>query len=192
MAVPSRFQQGLLPAEIEFLAENQLIKIQPSQRMDRLKLISGNYGPFKPPLSKQVPLWLALTLKKKGKCKVQPPEWLNCDFLQEKLDEERRNPNGFSELPFHWLETIQLLLDHARDDMRHADQLQSLVKDLQDSRQAKIRVGLKKSLDGVALDATNLGCMEVNELKPYFVKVFDELSKLDPESEYLHDSSKQY
>ena len=34
----------------------------------------------------QVPLWLAQVLKKRQKCQIIPPEWLNVEFLNEKKE----------------------------------------------------------------------------------------------------------
>ncbi|PSS32581.1 DNA replication complex GINS protein, partial [Actinidia chinensis var. chinensis] len=63
-------------AELEFLAEDQMIEIVPNMRMESLNLISGDFGPFHPQISTQVPLWLAVALKKRGKCTIRPPEWM--------------------------------------------------------------------------------------------------------------------
>jgi GINS complex subunit 2 len=37
--------------------------------------IQASYGPFIPPLQAEVPLWLAVALKKNRKCTIVPPEW---------------------------------------------------------------------------------------------------------------------
>lgn len=66
------------PAEMEFLAEEETtVGITPSVRIDRLHLIADDYGPFRPHSNIVVPLWLALTLKRGGHCRIVPPEWLN-------------------------------------------------------------------------------------------------------------------
>lgn len=36
----------------------------------------GHFGPFRPPLRAQVPLWLALMMKQNNKCNIMPPDWL--------------------------------------------------------------------------------------------------------------------
>jgi len=36
-----------------------------------------SYGPFTPPQKTSVPLWLAVHLKKKRKCRIIPPKWLS-------------------------------------------------------------------------------------------------------------------
>ena len=44
--------------------------------------MQGDYGPFQPNIPVQVPLWLALLLKKRNKCRVQAPEWMQPDKLK--------------------------------------------------------------------------------------------------------------
>lgn len=39
-------------------------------------MLQGVYGPFQPPSKATVPLWLALSLKRKRKCRIVGPEWL--------------------------------------------------------------------------------------------------------------------
>ena len=53
------------PAEREFLCEDEIVEIIPNFRGDRLSLISGNFGPFKPAKPVNVPLWLAIYLKQR-------------------------------------------------------------------------------------------------------------------------------
>lgn len=59
-----------------------------------------------------MPLWLAITLKKRQKCKIQPPEVLQLERLQAFLrQEEDTTIDGFVHLPFHYLEVAFLLLE---------------------------------------------------------------------------------
>lgn len=37
----------------------------------------GDLGPFNPGLPVQVPVWLALNLKQRQKCRIVPPEWMD-------------------------------------------------------------------------------------------------------------------
>lgn len=39
--------------------------------------VQGEFGPFNPSMHSQVPLWLAVHLKQRQKCRIEPPEWLN-------------------------------------------------------------------------------------------------------------------
>jgi hypothetical protein len=41
----------------------------------------GDYGPFFPQIAAQVPLWLAVALKKRGKCTIRPPLWMSVGEL---------------------------------------------------------------------------------------------------------------
>ena len=54
----------LTSSELEFLAESTLINITPNFRSEKLKTISGTFGPFKPNREITIPLWLAFQLKK--------------------------------------------------------------------------------------------------------------------------------
>lgn len=76
MALPKSLQGGLTPDELTFLAEDDTIDIVPLFSMSRVRLLAGIYGPFTPPSRATVPLWLALSLKRKNKCRIVPPEWL--------------------------------------------------------------------------------------------------------------------
>lgn len=37
----------------------------------------GDLGPFNPGLPVDVPVWLALNLKQRQKCRIVPPEWMD-------------------------------------------------------------------------------------------------------------------
>lgn len=37
----------------------------------------GDLGPFNPGLMVEVPVWLALNLKQRQKCRIVPPEWMD-------------------------------------------------------------------------------------------------------------------
>lgn len=36
----------------------------------------GVFGPFEPQVPTEVPLWLAVTLKRRQQCQIQAPDWL--------------------------------------------------------------------------------------------------------------------
>ncbi len=98
MALPKHLAHSLSPQELAFLAEQDTIEVVPLFSMSRVRLLSvscrgvgrcylrsdligryhkGVYGPFNPPAKAQVPLWLAMSLKRKRKCRIVAPEWLN-------------------------------------------------------------------------------------------------------------------
>ncbi|KAJ3172765.1 DNA replication protein psf2 [Geranomyces variabilis] len=178
MALPKNLRHGFAPAEIEFLAENEPITVIPSQRMETLQLINGSYGPFRPPLKNLVPLWLARTLKRKHKCNIVPPEWMDVDYLKAKLEQEMSQIE-FSAMPFRYMEIAHILLGCASDDIPQAETARTLLKDLREARQSKVRSGLK-DLDPHYLQIDNLGVMEINEIRPFFSRAFNELRVLTP------------
>lgn len=65
------------PSEVEFLAEKELVTIIPNFSHNKFYLISEDIGPFNPGLPVDVPLWLAINMKQRQKCRIQPPEWMN-------------------------------------------------------------------------------------------------------------------
>jgi GINS complex subunit 2 len=58
----------------------------------------------------QVPLWLALNLRKMNKCTLLPPYWLDIEFLKSKLEEETKD-NDYSKLPDYFFEISVLLIN---------------------------------------------------------------------------------
>ncbi|WWC66362.1 DNA replication complex GINS protein PSF2 [Kwoniella pini CBS 10737] len=182
MALPKHLQNGLTPDELTFLAEEETIDIVPLFSMTRVRLLSGIYGPFQPPSAAKVPLWLALSLKRKRKCRIVPPDWLGIDRLQNLLKEERENAEAFCSLPRRFIEISKVLLDVAPDDLIQPSLLRSLLKDLREVRQAKIRIGLQSEgvMRGSYLQVTNLTPLELTELKPFLVKAMSIMQSLEP------------
>lgn len=37
----------------------------------------GDFGPFRPNIASEVPLWLAVALKERGKCDIRAPDWMS-------------------------------------------------------------------------------------------------------------------
>ncbi|KAJ1963437.1 DNA replication protein psf2 [Dispira parvispora] len=170
-------QQFTLP-ELEFLAEDTPITIIPTHRMDTLHFISGSYGPFQPPAHIEVPLWLARLLKTKRRCHIQAPTWLNCRFLERKYDEEQRQPDRFSNLPYQYLEIAHVLVTCAEDDIPQSHTIKRLIQDLREIRQSKARAGLA-AVNPVYLQMDHLGAVELNEIRPVFCQAFNHLRKLE-------------
>jgi hypothetical protein len=69
-------------SEIHFLSQDELIRIVPSFSGDTLHLISGDYGPFVHLTPIEVPLWLAIQLKKNKKCQIEMPSWLDISMCR--------------------------------------------------------------------------------------------------------------
>ncbi|KAG4104874.1 DNA replication complex GINS protein PSF2 [Neocallimastix lanati (nom. inval.)] len=178
MALPKFIQQNVFtPAEIEFISEYEQITILPLQRMETLTLLEGTYGPFRPPITIKVPLWLAVTLKNKHKCSIQPPKWLNIETLKKKKQSEEEKEE-YSDLPFHYLEISTILLDCASDDIPYSDEIKILLKDIREIRKRKTKNGLKL-LNSGSIQMDNLSLMEINEIRPFFLKAFNDIRKIE-------------
>ncbi|CAO0803062.1 unnamed protein product [Mucor circinelloides] len=177
MALPRAHQASFTPSEIEFIAGNEKIHIIPKAKFAKMNFIQGKIGPFQPPLSIEVPTWLALLMKKNDKCSIVCPDWLNIDYLKKRQEEEEKGEE-FSKLPFHYMEISQMLLETASDDIPNAEQIRKLLKDLRETRQAKSRTGLTV-LDDKWLGMNNLSLMEINEIRPFFTRAFNEMRKLN-------------
>lgn len=127
MALP--LPPGLTPPEIAFLCEMELITIIPRQRLEGLELLGvctppaphyisihsllwgrrglrlisddtqGPLRPLNPPHRTNIPLWLALLLKRQRRANILPPPWLNTHSLSAILDYETDDADTFSPPP---------------------------------------------------------------------------------------------
>ncbi|KAI9756783.1 MAG: DNA replication protein psf2 [Chaenotheca gracillima] len=88
MALP--LPPGLMPAETAFLCEMELVTVVPRQRLEALNLLGGRTEPLQPPRRANIPLWLALLLKRQRRANILPPPWLHPSSLENILDFETR------------------------------------------------------------------------------------------------------
>ncbi|CBI26496.3 hypothetical protein VitviT2T_024097 [Vitis vinifera] len=166
--------------EVEFLGEDEMVEIVPNMRMDPLNLICGDFGPFRPQIATQVPLWLAVALKKRGKCTIRPPEWMSVDKLTQVLEAERNSLREFQPLPFHYVEIARLLSDHARDDIPDVYMVRSLIEDIRNVRFHKVETGLETIHERThAVKLKNLSAMEANIVRPFVVRALQAFYKHD-------------
>ncbi|KZV69869.1 DNA replication complex GINS protein PSF2 [Peniophora sp. CONT] len=185
MALPPHLRSTFSPAELELIACEELIEIQPLIAMERTAFISGAYGPLRPPLKAKIPIWMAVNLKLKKKCNIVPPDWLRPENLREKLQQETNNP-GFSEMPLRFAEIAKVLLDVASDDVQESDKVRSLLKDIREVRQAKSRDGLQ-NIDRSELALANFASMEINEIRPFYTRAMDIFTQLHFEGAPAND-----
>ncbi|KWU41686.1 Psf2-domain-containing protein [Rhodotorula sp. JG-1b] len=160
------------------------VEIVPSVRMPVIEGLDGRhltYGPLVPPQKAWVPLWLAVHLKKKRKCRVVAPQWMSVPYLEDTLKAEREQAE-FSDLPRDYLEVSKVLLETASDDLASPDRIRLLLKDIREARQAKVREGLS-AINPVHLGMPNISTMEIAELRPFFSLAFTRLKDLDPLAE---------
>ncbi|KAL5120187.1 DNA replication protein psf2 [Pleosporales sp. CAS-2024a] len=97
MALP--LPPGLTPPETAFLCEMELVTVIPRQRLEGLELLGGHLRPLNPPHRTNVPLWLALLLKRQRRANILPPPWLNSHSLTAILDHEIDHDETFSPPP---------------------------------------------------------------------------------------------
>lgn len=116
MALP--LQPGLVPSEVAFLCEMEMVTVIPRQRLDSLALLGvsdlqyattlllrspleclslpavgtdilqGPSQPLQPPHRTALPLWLALLLKRQRRANILPPPWLHPTSLEKILWQE--------------------------------------------------------------------------------------------------------
>ncbi|KAF0770329.1 DNA replication complex GINS protein PSF2 [Aphis craccivora] len=169
------------PAEIEFLAENEIIQIVPTfNHASHVHLICGSYGPFRAGLPLNVPIWVALNLRQKKTCRILAPDWMTVDKLQERLEEEKAS-KFFTQLPTnYYLEITQMLLTVAGEDIPQGNDIKTAVKDLWDLRIAKLRssVDLFVKEGRVQASLNHLTPMEINSVRPVFPDTLDALMTL--------------
>ncbi|CAH1270361.1 DNA replication complex GINS protein PSF2-like [Branchiostoma lanceolatum] len=168
------------PAEVEFLAEKEMVHIVPNFSMDRMYLIGGDIGPFNPGLPVQIPLWMAINLKQRQKCRIQPPDWMDVEKLQEKKEEEEGSQFFKPMLNKHYMEVAQLLLTHATDDIPRADEVRTLIKDIWDIRTAKLRTSVDKFVSEQESHAQldDLSLMEINTMRQFLTQALDHMHQI--------------
>ncbi|XP_047003250.1 probable DNA replication complex GINS protein PSF2 [Schistocerca americana] len=168
------------PAEVEFLAEKRMVSIVPNFNFDRIHLISGQIGPFRAGLPVNVPIWMALNLKQRQKCRIIAPDWMNLENLQEVKDQESQS-RLFTRMPSeHYMVESHLLLGAASDDIPQAEEIRTVIKDIWDLRMSKLRSSvdaLFKS-DGTHAVLGHLTAMEINSVRPLLPHSLDQLNRL--------------
>ncbi|CAH3141849.1 unnamed protein product [Porites lobata] len=168
------------PSEVEFVAEKEKISILTNFSENKIYLIGGDIGPFNASLPTEVPLWVAIFLKQRRKCRIQPPDWMDVERLQE-LKEKEKEAEYFTKMPSkHYMEIASLLLNSAADDIPHADEVRTLIKDIWDLRIAKLRksIDIMVSQQEVYARLDDLSLMEINMIRPFLTQALDHMHNL--------------
>jgi GINS complex subunit 2 len=173
-------------SENEFLAEQTLITIIPNVDQPKFAFISGTFGPLTGGFPAVVPLWLAITLRKRGKCTVQIPEWMTVAALEARVTTERTQ-GTLSDLPFHYMEIAQLLITHAKEDIVSPDRVAVLLQDIENIRMDRIKLGVMGVADSISknravvfANLNNASAMEILTMKRFFLSSMDTFYKLCP------------
>jgi len=169
------------PAEIEFLAEKDTVKIVPNFTSNTLYLLEGDVGPFNAGLPLEVPIWLATDLRQRQKCRILQPEWMDIERLEEAKEIEQTEAL-FSELPNPQLfVTANLILDVATSDITKADKIKTIIKDIWDIRQSKLRKIVDAFVQSGSLRATldHVQLIEINNIRPLLPLTLDHIHQLE-------------
>uniref|UniRef100_A0A7S0X995 DNA replication complex GINS protein PSF2 n=1 Tax=Mantoniella antarctica TaxID=81844 RepID=A0A7S0X995_9CHLO len=161
--------EELTHQEVHFVAEDEEIVVVPNFSLPPVHMLGGTYGPFRPQIPVGVPLWLAMILKKQGKCNVIPPRWLDVATLNSVIELERNSDEVFQALPFHYIELATDLCKYAREDLQDWSLSYDLLDSIRAIRLNKIQAGLRTlssdALKGIKIG--NLSAMEVNIIRPF-------------------------
>ncbi|XP_037960258.1 probable DNA replication complex GINS protein PSF2 [Teleopsis dalmanni] len=167
------------PNIIEFIGEKSEISIIPSFNFDPLHLISGTIGPFRAGLPVYVPLWLAVHLRKQQKCRIVPPQWMDIDTL-ETIKEEEKMSKFFTKMPDeHYMIVTQLIMNAAPADVPRCDEIRTIIKDIYDIRESKLRASIDAFIKGEGTYAKldNLTLLEIHSVRPVLPHALDHISR---------------
>lgn len=147
----------------EYLAGNMLIEVIPSISDEKpIHLISGDIGPFEAGVPCRVPMWTAILMKRKHNCKVVVPKWMEVDELKKLLASETES-DGLAELPEHFFEISHMLVRNATDDIFEVEAVKSLIQDIYDRRDAKLRTSAIAFLSQNQTCHAQLDCVQLLE-----------------------------
>uniref|UniRef100_A0A8R1DUE4 DNA replication complex GINS protein PSF2 n=1 Tax=Caenorhabditis japonica TaxID=281687 RepID=A0A8R1DUE4_CAEJA len=148
----------------EFLAGNEPIEVIPSISDDKpMHLISGDIGPFEAGVPVRIPIWIALLMKRKHHCKIVMPTWMDVEELKRILTAETEC-QGLSSLPDYFFEISHMLVRDARDDIFEVEAVKSLVQDIYDRRDAKLRTSAIAFLSQNRTCHAQLDCVQPIEV----------------------------
>lgn len=179
----------------EFFAEEHLLTIIPTINHPAFHLISGNFGPLTSGLPCIVPIWLAITLRKRSKCSIKCPDWLTTEYLENIVQKERTQLQ-LEKLPFYYLEIANLLLSNASQDIPNPDSIAALIQDIKNIRMDRIRIGMSNTSDSVKQDNSiiltslkNVSSYEIFSIRDFFLESLDFFTWLrPPDSEYQNNN----
>lgn len=168
------------PSEIEFLAENELVSIIPNFNYGKIFLVSGEIGPFRAGIPLKVPIWLAVNLKTRQKCRLVAPDWLDIEKLEE-LKTKELESDVFCKMPSeYYIVEAQMLLNVADGDIPRSDALRTIIKDIWDKRLAKLRSSIDKFIrdNGSCAKLNHLTPLEINSVRPILPHAMDLSNRL--------------
>ncbi|XP_035709665.1 DNA replication complex GINS protein PSF2 isoform X1 [Folsomia candida] len=173
------------PSELEFLAEKEIVEIVPKFTLDTICLMEGNLGPFRAGLPVRVPLWVALDFRRRERCTLVPPDWMNIQALEAIKKEEKTN-ELFTKMPNeHYMAVTVVICRSCSQDIPDSDRVQVLVKDIWDNRIAKIRTAIDSFIKTGSSFAkvNNLTQMEIANVRPFFPHALEQIHRMRQNSQ---------
>jgi GINS complex subunit 2 len=168
------------PSKLEFLCGEKPVTIVPNFTEPSLVLMERTYGPFRAQKPIEVPLWLAVYLKNRSKCKITVPIYFYEENLVEILQNETKNKFAFYELPPEFFETFQVIFENAEDDFDNSLKIKSLIENIKQIRISKLNTFIK-SLDkkDTSFILNNITSYELNIFRPILVSGFNKFAEFD-------------
>ena len=161
------------PSELDYISENYLIEIIPNFHAEKICLVSGEYGPFKPNKIIKIPLWLAVKYRNNNQCKIIIPSTYENSYLNGVLESEKENKTSLFDLPPNFFEISNILFNNAEDDFEDIKKTRCFVADIKTVRQNKINNMLKNIKNGdLYLKLNGLSSMELEQIRPLLKSIF--------------------
>ena len=160
-------------SELDYISENYLIEIIPNFHSEKISLVSGDYGPFKPNRIIKIPLWLAVKYKNNNQCKIIIPSIYENSYLNGVLESEKENKNSLFDLPPNFFEISNILFNNAEDDFDDIKKARCFVADIKTLRQNKINNMLKNiKNEDLYLKLNGLTSIELEQIRPLLKNIF--------------------
>ena len=160
-------------SESDYISENYLIEIIPNFHAEKICLVSGEYGPFKPNKIIKIPLWLAVKYRNNNQCKILIPSTYENSYLNGVLESEKENKTSLFDLPPNFFEISNILFNNAEDDFEDIKKTRCFVADIKTIRQNKINNMLKNiKNDDLYLKLNGLTSMELEQIRPLLKSIF--------------------
>ena len=161
------------PSELDYISENYLIEIIPNFHSEKISLVSGDYGPFKPNKIIKIPLWLAVKYRNNNQCKIIIPSIYENSYLNGVLESEKENKNSLFDLPPNFFEISNILFNNAEDDFEDIKKTRCFVADIKTLRQNKINNMLKNiKNEDLYLKLNGLTSIELEQIRPLLKNIF--------------------
>jgi len=124
---------------------------------------------------------MATHLRQRQKCRILQPEWMDTEIL-EQVKEAEKEESLFTKLPNdHLFVVANLIMDVATPDLNKADEIKTIVKDIWDIRQSKLRKVVDSFVLSGSLRATlnNVQLIELNSVRPLLPHTLDQILRLE-------------